>query len=222
MIMAIVCGIEEAGRGPVIGPMVMCGVVIDERDEARLLSIGTKDSKLLTPRTREILFEQIKKMVLDYKLIIVSPQEIDAALRADHLNLNRLEAQKMAELINVLKADRVVLDCPSPNPKEYVTYLRKHLKNKKMDIAAEHRADVKYTVVAAASILAKVTRDREIKKIKEKIGVDFGSGYPSDEVTQNFLKKNWDKYPSIFRKTWISYKKVVEGSKQRKLGVFEK
>jgi len=81
-------------------------------------------------------------------------------------------------------------------------------------------SDVKYTVVAAASILAKVTRDREIKKIKEKIGVDFGSGYTSDERTQKFLKENWEKYPSIFRKTWISYKKVVNDSKQRNLEEF--
>jgi ribonuclease HII len=218
--MALVCGIEEAGRGPVIGPMVICGVVIDEKDEQRLLSIGTKDSKLLTPKTREILFEQIKKMVLDYKLIIVPPQDVDAALSSDKLNLNRLEAQKMAELINDLKPERVILDCPSNNPKAYTVYLRKHLKKKDIEIAAEHKADVKYTVVAAASILAKVTRDREIKALKEKLGVDFGSGYPSDEVTQKFLKENWDKYPSIFRKSWISYKKVIEASKQKGLDEF--
>ena len=218
--MALVCGIEEAGRGPVIGPMVICGVVIDEKDESRLLAIGTKDSKLLTPRTREILFEQIKKMVLDYKCIIILPEEIDNALTDDKLNLNKLEAIKMAQLINELKAKKVILDCPSTNPKAYKEYLQRYIKDKNIEISAEHKADVKYTVVAAASILAKVTRDNEIKKLKEKIGINFGSGYPSDEITQKFLKENWDKYPSLFRKTWSSYKKVVEASKQKGLEEF--
>jgi ribonuclease HII len=218
--MALICGIEEAGRGPVIGPLVVCGVVIEEKDEQKMLSIGTKDSKLLTRKTREILFEQIKKMVKDYKIIIVPPEEVDGYLQTDHLNLNKLEAQKMAEIINSLKADRVILDCPSTNPREYTRYLRKHLEKKDTEIAAEHKADAKYTVVAAASILAKVTRDNEIKKIKEKIGIDFGSGYTSDERTQRFLKENWDKHPSIFRKSWISYKKVLESQKQSSLDEF--
>ena len=218
--MVFVCGVEEAGRGPVIGPLVLCGVVVDEKDEHRLKRIGAKDSKLLTPKRRESLFSQIERIAARYKIIIVSPQEVDAALMADSLNLNKLEAQKMAEIINELKPDKVILDCPSTNIKEFTLYLRKHLENKKIEIKAEHKADVNYTVVAAASILAKVTRDREIRRIKEKIGIDFGSGYPSDEKTQRFLKENWDRYPSIFRKTWISYKRVITPAKQKNLQEF--
>jgi len=218
--MVLVCGVEEAGRGPVIGPLVVCGVLIDEKDEQTLKSIGVKDSKLLTPAKRETLFEQIKKIAAGYKLKVVPPQEVDAALMSDNLNLNKLEAQKMAEVINELKPDRVILDCPSNNTKEFTRYLRQYLKNKKLEIAAEHKADVRYVVVGAASILAKVTRDREIQKIKEKIGIDFGSGYPSDEKTQKFLKENWDKYPSIFRKTWASYKRVIKSLKQKGLDEF--
>jgi len=218
--MGVICGIDEAGRGPVIGPMVVCGVVIDEKDEPKLLSLGAKDSKLLTPKVREILFDQIKEMVADYKIIIISAEEVDHYLNTDELNLNRLEAHKMAEIMNLLNPDKSLLDCPSTNPLEYTEYLRKYVKNKKTEIIAEHKADVKYTVVAAASILAKVTRDREIQKLKDKLGVDFGSGYPSDEKTQKFLKENWDKYPDIFRKTWSSYKRVVAESKQKSLGEF--
>jgi ribonuclease HII len=218
--MATVAGVEEAGRGPVIGPLVMCGVLVEEKDEAKLKSLGAKDSKLLTPRTRELLFEQIAAMVKQYEVIIVSPQEIDNALRDPNLNLNKLEAIHSAKILDKLKPGRALLDCPSNNPKEYTAYLRQHLENKKMKIIAEHKADVKYTVVSAASIIAKVTRDREIEKIKERIGVDFGSGYPSDEKTQLFLKKNWDKHPEIFRKTWASYKNVMKGKQQKKLGEF--
>jgi len=218
--MATVAGIEEAGRGPVIGPMVMCGVLVEEKDEAKLKSIGAKDSKLLTPKTREILYDQIIKMVKAYEVIIVSAQEIDDALNDPNLNLNKLEALTSAKIINKLKPDKVLVDCPSNNTKAYAAELRGYLDNKKIKLVAEHKADVKYTVVSAASIIAKVTRDREIEKIKERIGIDFGSGYPADEKTQLFLKKNWDKYPGIFRKTWSSYKKFVAEKKQKKLGEF--
>jgi len=208
--------------GPVIGPLVVCGVLIQEKDESKLANIGVKDSKLLAPKRREALFEQIKNIAKDYKLVIVSPQDVDAALSASHLNLNKLEAQKMAVAINELKPDKVYLDCPSTNIKQFVSYLKKHVKDKKTEIIAEHKADVKYLVVGAASILAKVTRDREVKKIRDKIGIDFGSGYPADEKTAEFLKKYWNKYPSIFRKTWASYKKAAEASKQKGLEEFKK
>ena len=176
----------------------------------------------MAPKRREALFEQIKNIAKDYKLVIVSPQDVDAALSASHLNLNKLEAQKMAVAINELKPDKVYLDCPSTNIKQFVSYLKKHVKDKKTEIIAEHKADVKYLVVGAASILAKVTRDREVKKIRDKIGIDFGSGYPADEKTAEFLKKYWNKYPSIFRKTWASYKKAAEASKQKGLEEFKK
>jgi len=218
--MTSICGIEEAGRGPVIGPLVVCGVIIDEKDESKLASIGVKDSKLLTPKKRESLFDQIKNIAKGYKLVIVPSDEVDAYLSAAELNLNKLEAQKMAVAINTLKPDKVYLDCPSNNIKAFVSYLKRHLKDKNVEIIAEHKADVKYLVVGAASILAKVTRDNEIKKIQKKIGIDFGSGYPSDEKTVKFLKGNWGKYPSIFRKKWASYQQVVKSKGQSKLGDF--
>jgi len=216
--MVLICGVEEAGRGPVIGPLVVCGVLIDEKDEWRLKRIGVKDSKLLSAKKREELFPKIQKIAKDWKIIITPTQQIDAALGAEEMNLNKLEAQKMAEAINSLKPDKSIIDCPSNNIPQFVTYLMTHLKDKDLDkIVAEHKADVKYLIVAAASILAKVTRDREIEKIKEKIGINFGSGYTSDKRTVEFLKKYWDKYPSIFRKEWISYKKVVKAKGQREL-----
>ncbi len=219
--MVLICGVEEAGRGPVIGPLVVCGVLVDEKDEWRLKRIGVKDSKLLSAKKREELFPKILKIAKDYKILITPTQQIDAALVSEELNLNRLEAQKMAEAINALQPDKSIIDCPSNNIPQFVTYLMTHLKDKEISkIVAEHKADARYLIVAAASILAKVTRDREIEKIKEKIGINFGSGYPADPRTVKFLKENWDKYPSIFRKQWISYKKVVEANGQKSLGEF--
>ena len=153
-------------------------------------------------------------------MLVVSPKEVDDALISKSLNLNKLEAQKMAEIINKLKPDRAIIDCPSINIPAFARYLRKLVENKNIEIIAEHKADTRYFVVGAASILAKVTRDREIKKIKEKIGIDFGSGYPSDEITQDFLERYWDKYSGIFRKTWISYKKIVKKQNQKNLVEF--
>ena len=218
--MTLVCGIEEAGRGPVIGPLVMCGVVMDEKMVFELDASGVKDSKLLTPQQRENLFEKIKKMADDFKIIILSSQDVDDALIDETMNLNWLEAKTSAKIINKLKADKVIMDCPSTNIESYKNYVKKYINNDKIEVIAEHKADLNYTVVGAASILAKVTRDREIEKIKQKINKEFGSGYPSDPRTVEFLKENYNKYPDIFRKTWSSYKKVAEGKKQKSLGDF--
>ena len=164
----LVAGIEEAGRGPVIGPMVMVGVLVDEKDFPKLTSIGAKDSKLLTPQTREKIFDQILAMVKKYEIAIISSAKIDEALLSEKSNLNKLEGDTSAMLINLLKPDKAILDCPSNNPEAYADYIKKQLDNKKTRIVAEHKADVNYPVVSAASIIAKVIRDREIEKLKKK------------------------------------------------------
>lgn len=216
--MSLICGIDEAGRGPVIGDLVLCGVAIEEDNLNRLKELGVKDSKLLTPKMREELFPKIKKTVDKYVIIQVKPKEIDEALDSEHLNLNWLEAHKTAEILNKIKPDSAIIDCPSPNIKKYESYLRNLLDNKKMALVLSHKAE-KYEVVAAASILAKVTRDKEIEKLKKKYG-DFGPGYPSNPITQKFLKENWEKYPEIFRRTWVSWKNHKNAKLQKKLGEF--
>jgi len=218
--MVLVFGTDEAGRGPVIGPLVTAGLVIDEKDMHKLEDIGVKDSKLLTPRQREHLYDKILNIVKDNMVIIISPKEIDDALESDSLNLNWLEAIKTADMVNKLKPDRAILDCPSTNLKAYSAYVRNHLKDKTIKIISEHKADTKYPIVAAASIIAKVTRDREIQNIKKEIGEEIGSGYPSDPITQKFMKENHSKYPDIFRKTWVSYKRLQQQQLQRSLADF--
>ena len=199
---------------------MIAGVLIDEKDEKKLLAMGVKDSKLLTPKQREALFEKIKKAVKKYRILIVEPQEIDEAVEDEEVNLNRLEAIKSAFIITDLEPDKAILDCPSSNIAEYTRFLKSKLADKSIEIRAEHKADYKYPVVGAASILAKVTRDREIEKIKKKIKQDIGSGYPSDPVTVAFLKKNYNKHPEIIRKSWETYKEIVRQKSQRKIGEF--
>jgi len=211
-----VLGIDEAGRGPVIGPLVVAGVMIEEGSENKI--DGVKDSKLLTHKKRVELDKKIKKNS-EFLIISVKPQEIDEALLSDHLNLNWLEAHKIAEIINALKPDRAIIDCPSPNIPAYTNYVKELLKNKKTELIVEHKADLKFISVAAGSIISKCEREKEISKLKEKYG-NIGSGYPADPKTKEFLEKNYKKYPEIFRKSWAPFKKLIKNKKQSKLSDF--
>ncbi len=213
-----IIGIDEAGRGPVIGPLVLCGVLVELAKEEELRSLGVKDSKLLSTQRREELFEPIKTVVKNYKIVSVSAQEIDALMQ--HINLNMIEAQKSIEIINSLDCDKVILDCPSANLNAYASVIKAKLNNKKIEVIAQFKADEKYLSVGAASILAKVTRDRAIQALKEKYDVDFGSGYMSDVVTQKFLGENYDKYPELFRTCWISWQNAKAKKMQKMLGEF--
>lgn len=207
-------GIDEARRGPLLGSMVICGVLVEENKEKDLKEIGVKDSKLLTMKQKINLFPEILKIIKKYKAIIISPKEIDDALTSEESNLNKLEAVKSAMIINYLKPDKVILDCPSVNIPAYVDYLKTFLKHK-TKIKAEHKAEI-HPSVAAASILAKVIAEQELAKLKKKYNVEFGSGYPSDPKTKEFLKNNYKKY-DFFRKTWVPYKRIAEKKKQKSL-----
>ena len=214
--MVFVCGIDEAGRGPVIGPLVICGVLADEEQEQKLMELGVKDSKMLTPVQRERMFDKIIQIVEKYEIVAVQPAEIDSVVgKGKSNNLNWLEADKSAEIINKLKPNKAILDCPSTNIKAYTDYVKRKITGR-ADIVAEHKADQNYPIVSAASILAKVTRDELIQDIKKKYKIEFGSGYPSDPLTQIFIKQNWDKF-DFFRKSWESYKQIVKGKSQTKL-----
>lgn len=216
----LICGIDEAGRGPIIGPMVMAGVLVDEEGGESLKSIGVKDSKLLTIGMMRGLFDNIKGIAIRHKIVVIQSSEIDAALESDSLNLNWLEAHKSAEIINALKPEKAIIDSPSNNVVNYKRYLVKLLDNKHIEVAVEHKADLNHVECGAASILAKVTREDEIEKIKKKIGKNFGSGYPSDPITKAFMEKNFDRHPEIFRKSWAPYKRAAGSRGQRKIGEF--
>lgn len=215
----MILGIDEAGRGPVIGPMVMCGVVVEDGVGEQFRALGVKDSKLLTPDEREKLYPQILALVKSYKIVVLEADVIDAAISSSALNLNKLEAHTSADILNTLNPDAAIIDCPSTNIKAYKDYLYHLLHNKKIVLTLEHKAE-RHMPVAAASVLAKVTRDRIIEDIKKKIGVDFGSGYMSDEKTQRFLFEFHEKYHNLFRKTWAPYQKVIEKKHQKRLGEF--
>jgi len=218
--LALICGIDEARRGPVLGPMVMCGAFIEDKDMKKLEALNPRDSKLLTKEEREETYPKLIKVLKSYKLFIIQPDEIDKAVKGgDGLNLNRLEAVKQAEILNEFNPDKAIIDCPSNNIDSYRIYLKNLLKNKKVELILEHKAE-RYPLVAAASIIAKVTGDREIEKIKKEIEIDFGSGYLSDPKTVEFLKTNFEKFPDLFRKSWFPYQDLVNKKFQKSLSDF--
>ncbi|AEH23941.1 ribonuclease HII [Pyrococcus yayanosii] len=202
-----VAGIDEAGRGPVLGPLVIVAVVVDEKKMTELEGIGVRDSKALTPKKREKLFERILSMVDDYSIVLVEPPEIDA--RAG--TMNELEVEKFAQALNSLKVkpDVVYVDSADVRSERFGLALREKLAFD-AKVVSEHKADAKYPVVSAASILAKVIRDREIEKLKLEYG-DFGSGYPSDPRTRAFLEDYYRRhgdFPPMVRRTWKTVKEI--------------
>ena len=189
------CGCDEAGRGPVMGPMVVA-VVCGDPDSMK--KIGVKDSKAISETTRELMFDQIMKSASSVEYIIVEEGIIDESTLKKELNL--LEAKTISKMIR--PDNEYIVDCPDVNEERFAKLLTQLSGNIK--IIAEHKADVNYPLVSAASIIAKVTREKEISKIKIEIG-DFGSGYPSDERTITFLKDYFRKngrLPPHVRKSW--------------------
>ncbi len=222
--MELILGIDDAGRGPLIGPMILAGCMIDKNSEDELRKLGVKDSKQLTPRRREFLFGKIKEKAELFEIEITSPEEIDRT-NGEGINLNQLEAIKVANIINKInkgfKKIKVVIDCPSVSLIKWGDYLKTKIENlSNLEISCEHKADKNHVAVSAASIIAKSIREKEMDKLREKFGEEMGSGYTSDPLTSKFLEKNGQKHKDsgLFRKTWATWKRAFENSSQKKLG----
>jgi ribonuclease HII len=220
--MTLILGIDDAGRGPVLGPMVLAGVLMESDEEDMVKSWGAKDSKLLTPKKRGEIKEKIEKQ-FKYHIEISEPKEID-----DSTNLNYLEAIKTAKIINELTKDvneqvSVIVDCPSVNIESWTNDVQKLIKNpKNISLSCEHKADFNHPVVSAASIIAKEKREDEVYKLKLQLKTDFGSGYPADPKTKEFIAENFEneKYKSIIRFSWNTVKKLIKAKKSNQKKLF--
>ena len=217
--MTKIIGIDDAGRGPVLGPMILAGVLINKEENSILKQWGAKDSKLLTPKIRK----EIKEKIIDkfkYHLEQSEPIEID-----ESSNLNYLEAIKAAKIVNKLTEDlnepvKVIIDCPSVNIESWTEDVQKLIKKPEIvSLSCEHKADANHPAVSAGSIIAKERREDEIYKLKLQYKKDFGSGYPSDPKTKDFIRENFNnpKYKSLIRFSWKTVKKLFEAVDQEKL-----
>jgi len=199
--------------GPVIGPLVIAGVLTHDDQVEALKALGVKDSKLLSPRQREKLAEEIKKLAVKYEIVELSPAEIDKIVSTGKKfhRLNLLEAKAMAEVITRLKPEIAYVDASDVVAERFGSQIKEMLLFP-VTIISEHKADVTYPVVSAASIIAKVRRDKAIAQLHEKYG-DFGSGYVTDSKTVTFLM-DWIKrrgsYPDFVRKSWKPAKRMQE------------
>ena len=205
----LVCGVDDAGRGSVIGPLVIAGICIERNKIKRLSDIGVKDSKQLSPNARENLYKKILAIVDDYYVARIPPHVIDQSVKKNELN--QLEGKYMAKVIAKLKPDSSYVDSCDVNPKRFGLLISKLAHAKK--VHSSHHADAKFPVVSAASIIAKVNRDRAIEKIRKNFNV--GSGYPSDSKTMNFIRGeiNLNGIPSKFvRKSWKPVKALLDAN----------
>jgi ribonuclease HII len=212
----LVGGVDEAGRGSILGPLVVAGVSIQESKIPKLKELGVRDSKLLTAQAREKLYDKIIGLSEHNHVHVIKSTEVDASVLLK--GLNRLEAKAMAQVISRINAHEVYVDCCDVNPARYRDHIASHL-DAAPTIHSMHHADRTNVVVSAASILAKITRDAEIQKIRRRHR-DIGSGYPSDERTMLFIR-NWldakKKPPAFARKSWKPLRLMLAEIEQRTL-----
>ncbi|MEM4663152.1 MAG: ribonuclease HII [Candidatus Diapherotrites archaeon] len=216
-----VLGIDEAGRGPILGPLVMCGVLANKEQEEKLIELGVKDSKELSPKKRELLCPKIKKVVEKYYVVKISADELNKLM--PQKSLNEIEAIKAAQIIESLrpKPDIVIVDAPDVVEENYGKRIQKYLSFKPL-IRSEHFADSKYAIVSAASIIAKVERDLEIARYVKEYG-NIGSGYWHDPATKEFIQKYVEKngkLPPFTRTLWDPAIKTLNEKLQKKLSDF--
>jgi len=218
----MICGVDEAGRGPVIGPLVIAGVTF--KDDEQLSELGVRDSKQLTPSKRKTLAKKIKEIAEDYELLIISASDIDDMRKV--MTLNEIEVHAFSKIIKKLKPDICYADAVDVNDQRFGRNLLANL-SIKPEIISKHKADEIYPIVGAASIIAKTRRDEEVRKIErqleKKLNMALGSGYPADPITQQFLRtwvKQFGKLPPHTRHSWKTAVKILKENSIKNLDKF--
>lgn len=217
---ALTAGVDEAGRGPVLGPLVVACAITD--DPEGLAALGVRDSKALSPSARQRLEVELKARLQAFALVILEPGEIDRERRRH--SLNAIEGQAFSKAVAraalSLRLDSLSVlqaDAADASESAFRGMLVRGLAREAPSLsvvryAVEHKADARYPAVSAASILAKVERDRRIGKLEGQIGAPIGSGYPSDPATVAFLRAyirtNKD-LPPFARRSWEPAKALL-------------
>lgn len=198
-------GIDEAGRGPVLGPMVMAGVALTEEHTQLIykweneLGLKIQDSKLFgsskkAKQNREMISQKIQ-CAFPHKICVLAAQTIDHYVESKSLNI--LEQEVAAEIIQALPADQVILD----GENLFRPLVTEHIK-------AFNKADADYLSVSAASIIAKATRDKLFEEactpFQESYGEIKGGGYANGK-TLDFVMwhhQTFGKLPKFYRKSY--------------------
>jgi ribonuclease HII len=218
----MICGVDEAGRGPVVGSLVIAGVTFE--NDLELIENNVRDSKKIKPVRREILSKKIKKSAVNYEIMIISASDIDNMRKI--MTLNEIEVNAFSKIIEKLKPDICYVDAADVNDERFGKNILSRL-SFKPEIISKHKADDIYPIVGAASILAKTKRDEEVqmiaRELEKKLDMPLGSGYPADPATQKFLRKwvkTFGKLPPHTRHSWKTAQNLLKESKNKKLDEF--
>jgi len=214
-----VLGIDEAGRGSLVGPLVVGGFCATDDRLAELVSLGAKDSKALSPEARARVFAGLGAIGTTRHLVL-SPRTIDRAVRRGRLN--DLEAEAFAQIVRSLAPDVAYVDACDPNERRFGVRVAR-LAGVRTRVIARHHADRDFPVVGAASVVAKVRRDRAIARLRERLGEELGSGYPSDPRTIRFVRgalADGRSVPAWVRGSWATMQRVMPRRPARTLDGF--
>jgi ribonuclease HII len=212
----IVCGVDDAGRGSMLGPLVIAGISIDSKKLRKLKTLGVKDSKKLSPKIRSLIYDKILELSTNHYVTRIYPKTIDRNVSMHALN--HLEAQYMAKVIRKLQPDIAYVDSCDVKPLRFGKEISRLADGAK--VKSYHHADDKFLVVSAASIIAKVNRDRSIMRLRKKH--DIGSGYPSDSKTVSFVRDqvlSKNDLPSFIRTSWKPVKELLSLQTSRNLPI---
>jgi ribonuclease HII len=218
----MICGVDESGRGPCLGPLVVAGVLVE--NDIELVRIGACDSKQLSPKQRGELAPKIQHLATQYELIVLPAPDIDDLRKT--MTLNELEVFVYSKIIEKLKPDVCYVDAVDVNEERFGRDIRSHL-SFNPQIISKHKADERYPVVGAASILAKITRDAHVRTIAQELepalNLPLGSGYPADPVTKKFLETwiaRFGSLPPHVRHSWETCQKLLRQQKNTRLDQF--
>lgn len=218
----MICGVDEAGRGPVIGPLVIAGINVE--NDSDLVNLNVRDSKKCTAKQRVYLAKKIKETADKYEILIIHASDIDDMRKV--MTLNEIEVNAFGRIIDKLKPESCYVDSADVNDRRFGKDILARL-SYKPEIVSKHKADEIFPVVGAASILAKTKRDEYIykigKELENKLNLPMGSGYPADIITQNFLKawlKKYGDFPPHVRRSWKTTQKILNEIKNKKIEDF--
>lgn len=220
--MVKVLGVDEAGRGPVIGSMFVGGFMVEEEKLEEVENLGVKDSKKLSDRKRERLATELREKG-EVFLKEITASEIDELREV--MTLNEIEIQGFCDVIERSDADKVIVDLPEPDGDRFINKMKRELpaRFRERDFTAEHGADDSFPIVSAASIIAKSEREKHVEGLHEKYGYDFKSGYPHDAPTISFLERYVEEkgeLPPETRRSWSTAERILKEAGQKGLGDF--
>ncbi|MEM2049828.1 MAG: ribonuclease HII [Thermoproteota archaeon] len=207
--MVLIAGVDEAGRGCVIGPLVIAAVGVEEKSVQRLVEAGVKDSKRLSPRSRVQIASSIRRIARVVETRRLSASRIDG-LRARGVSLNEIEAMLVGSILSKHRRGVFYVDSVDRNCERFRMMMLRHAPGFKGVLIVRNYLDESNPMVGAASIIAKVERDRAVKSLLRKAGLPECSGYSSDPRTVRIVEQllQSGSKTSMLRRSWSTVGRI--------------